>query len=166
MPYVRLGKYVNISAKMIVRNLFMLSLHQSWTVAIVFSMDFLLHLDNLQRIQNAAARLVSRSKKYEHITPALPDLHWLNVKNRITFKILLITFKALHGQAPIYINELLNIYRPTRLLRSAGRNLLQVPTFYTKTYEDRAFSVAVAKLWNSLPDAIRIIESLDILKPI
>ena len=116
------------------------------------------HLDKLQRIQNAAARLVSRRKKYEHITPVLHDLHWLNVKNRITFKILLITFKALHGQAPIYINELLNIYR------SAGRNLLQVSTFYTKTYGDRAFSVAAAKLWNSLPDAMRIIESLDIFK--
>ena len=56
------------------------------------------------------------------------------------FKLLLFTYKALNGLAPIYISELLEPYRPPRLLRSAQRNLLKVPNTRTKTYGNRAFS--------------------------
>ena len=66
-------------------------------------------LDKLQRAQNAAARLVTMASKSDHITPILFKLHSLPVKEQITFKLLLITFKSLHGQAPSYISELLNI---------------------------------------------------------
>ena len=51
----------------------------------------------LQRIQNSAARLVSLSRKFNHITPILRELHWLPVKYRIIYKILLLTYKCLHG---------------------------------------------------------------------
>ena len=51
----------------------------------------------LQRVQNAAARLVFRAPKLCHITPLLKSLHWLNIKRRIEFKLLLITYKAMHG---------------------------------------------------------------------
>ena len=84
-------------------------------------------LDKLQRVQNAAARLVTMASKSDHITPILFKLHWLPVKERITFKLLLITFKALHGQAPSYISELLNIYQPSRSLRSSSLKYLSVP---------------------------------------
>ena len=57
----------------------------------------------LQRIQNSAARLVSLCKKYEHITPILKGLHWLPIKYRIVYKILLLTFKCLSGQSPQYL---------------------------------------------------------------
>ena len=57
-------------------------------------------LKKLQSVQNAAARLITYSLKYDHITPILSDLHWLPVNERIKFKILLLTFKALHQQAP------------------------------------------------------------------
>ena len=77
-----------------------------------------------------------------------------------SFKLLLITFKALNGLAPIYITELLNRYEPMRNLRSSNRNLLAIPKSQTVTYGDRAFSVAAAKLWNSLPENIRCIDSL------
>ena len=63
-------------------------------------------LNKLQLIQNMAARLVTRSRKSEPIAPILCKLHWLPIEKRIIFKLLLITFKALHGQAPIYISEL------------------------------------------------------------
>ncbi len=56
-------------------------------------------IDRLQTVQNSAARLLTRTKKYDHITPILASLHWL-VCFRIDFKILLITFKALHGLSP------------------------------------------------------------------
>ncbi|KAF7660620.1 hypothetical protein LDENG_00278410 [Lucifuga dentata] len=78
-------------------------------------------------VQNAAARLLTRTKRRERITPVLASLHWLPVHFRIQFKILLITFKATHGQAPSYISALLTPYIAPRLLRSADQKLLHIP---------------------------------------
>ena len=61
----------------------------------------------LQRIQNTAARLVSCVPRTSHITPVLQKLHWLPIPFRITYKILLLTFKTYHGFAPSYLSELL-----------------------------------------------------------
>ena len=60
-------------------------------------------LNKLQRIQNAAARLVSGRRKFDHITPVLRELHWLPVRQRVTFKIATLVFKCLHEQAPSYL---------------------------------------------------------------
>ncbi len=46
-------------------------------------------INKLQIVQNAAARILSRSRKYDHITPVLQSLHWLPIKFRISYKILL-----------------------------------------------------------------------------
>ena len=62
-------------------------------------------ISKLQHVQNAAARLVMDSGKYSHITPALYDLHWLPIHARIHFKILLLAFKVIHGQAPAYLSS-------------------------------------------------------------
>ena len=60
-------------------------------------------ISKLQRIQNTAARIVLRLKRSDHITPALQELHWLPVNERITYKICLLTYRALHGIAPAYL---------------------------------------------------------------
>ncbi len=57
-------------------------------------------INKLQMVQNAAARVLTRTRKYEHISPVLSTLHWLPTKHCIDFKILLITYKALNGLAP------------------------------------------------------------------
>ena len=62
-------------------------------------------LKKLQSAQNAAAGLITCSRKYDYITPILSDLHWLPVNERIKFTILLLTFEALHQQAPTYIQD-------------------------------------------------------------
>ncbi len=59
-------------------------------------------INKLQVVQNAEARVLTRSKKYNHITPILQSLHWLPIKFRISYKILLLTYKALNGLAPAY----------------------------------------------------------------
>ena len=64
------------------------------------------YLCKLQRVQNAAARLVFRAC---HTSPFLFELHWLPIKSRIDFKVILITFKAIHGFAPKYISDLISI---------------------------------------------------------
>ena len=74
----------------------------------------------LQLTQNAAARLIRRTKKRAHITPVLRDLHWLPVVKRCQFKILVFTYKSLKIEAPSYISDLLNWYQPNRPLRSAN----------------------------------------------
>ena len=58
-----------------------------------------LEFHKLQSIQNSAALLITLTKKYDHVTPVLRELHWLPVKQRILLKILTLTFKALHNQA-------------------------------------------------------------------
>ena len=58
------------------------------------------HINKLQRVQNAVARLVTTTSRICHITPILKDLHWLPIKYRTEFKIVLLTFKCLHGLAP------------------------------------------------------------------
>ena len=112
--------------------------------------------DKLQRLQNTAARLVTRTRKYDHITSVLRQLHWLPIQQRIVFKILLQTYRALHGMAPVYIRDLLIPYSPARNLRSStDRLLLTIPRTKCRRYGDRAFSVSAPRLWNNLPYNIR-----------
>ncbi len=75
-------------------------------------------ISKLQIVQNAAARVLTRSRKYDHITPILQSLHWLPIKFRISYKILLLAYKALNYLAPAYLTNLLSRYNPTHSLRS------------------------------------------------
>ena len=94
----------------------------------------------------------------------LKSLHWLPVKERIIFKILLVTYKLVHGFAPAYLNELLLNYTPHRLLRSSSLNLLSIPKTKTVTYGDRSFSDIAPKLWNDLPIIIKQCSTVDSFK--
>lgn len=121
-------------------------------------------IHKLQLLQNAAARLVSKTGRYEHITPIMKDLHWLPVKQRIEFKVLILTYKALNGLAPPYVCELIHPYHPTRALRSADTNLLSVPRVKLKTFGHRSFHHASPTLWNQLPVELRKSSTLLIFK--
>lgn len=112
-------------------------------------------LSLLQRIQNMAARTVTNSRKSDHVTPILRSLHWLPVKARIDYKIIILTFKILHGSAPEYLCSLIKRQVNSRCLRSSSKVLLSVPKVRTKQYGERAFSVVSPKLWNSLPISIQ-----------
>lgn len=103
----------------------------------------------------SAARVVTLTPRHVHISPILINLHWLPVEFRITFKVLLLVYKALHGLAPSYISDLLNFKTYSRSLRSSCKEYLVVPRSRLKTYGDRAFSIAGPKLWNDLPLEIR-----------
>ena len=70
--------------------------------------------DKLQRTQNTAARLVMGLKRSEHVTPILKNLHRLPVEKKIEFKILLITYKTIHGQSADYLKPLIEVYQPSR----------------------------------------------------
>ena len=122
-------------------------------------------LRKLQLAQNAAARILTKTRKLPHIAPILKDLHWLPVRERINFKLLLLTWKAINGLAPSYISNLLVPYKPVRALRSSDKHLLIDCSYRTSsTLGDRAFSVAAPTLWNSLPLDIRCCDSLQSFK--
>ena len=121
-------------------------------------------LSKLQRVQNTAARIITRTPRWNHITPVLKDLHWLPVCYRIQFKILTHTYKALNGQSPSYLKDMLEVYRPVRDLRSQNSNTLVVPRTRTNQFGNRSFQYAAPNLWNSLPSKIRTAAKLDIFK--
>ena len=60
-------------------------------------------LQRLQSVMNAAARLIFPSSKFDHVTPVLRQLHWLNDRERIDFKLAVLVYKCLHGLAPPYL---------------------------------------------------------------
>ena len=121
-------------------------------------------IDRLQSVLNTAARIITFTCKYDHITPVLVRLHWLPVFYRIRFKVLLLTYKALNDLSPEYISELLSKPKYTRYLRSQSQHLLSVPKSSTVTYGDRAFSVCAPKLWNELPFQLRMSTNIQAFK--
>ena len=125
------------------------------------------HLNKVQRVLNAAARLVCRAPRCCRITPLLYELHWLPVRQRISFKILLFVFQAIHGFAPTYLREVVSIKRSgnNNLRSSLDGLLLATPTYRSRvTLGDRSFQVAAPALWNVLPREIRSITDLGIFK--
>ena len=112
-------------------------------------------LNKLQVIQNSAARLITRTKKYSHITPVLKQLHWLPIQSRVMFKVLLLTYQCLHAMAPQYLSECFVKYAPPRNLRSAQKDLLACPIIQTKFYGERSFAHAAPSLWNTIPSYLK-----------
>ena len=104
----------------------------------------------LQSVQNSAARIVTKTAPREHITPVLKELHWLSVDRRIEYKMLLYAYRALNGLAPEYLCNMVELYAPDRVLRSASQNLLVVPRGKHCQHGMRTFAMAAATLWNSL----------------
>ena len=122
------------------------------------------HIQKLQRVQNAAARLVTRAKKRDHVSPILRQLHWLPIKYRIQFKILSLVFLCINNLAPSYLQELLVQYHPIRNLRSQSKPLLISPRINTQFYGARSFQSSAPELWNNIPDKIQASDNMDQFK--
>ena len=105
-------------------------------------------------IQNTLARVVTGVNRREHIQPALKKLHWLPVKERIEYKVALITHKVISSKQPRYLTDIVNIHRPARDLRSASQQHLSGHITKTKAAE-RSFSCASKIVWNQLPFHLR-----------
>ena len=116
----------------------------------------------LQSVLNAAARLISNKRKFDHITPVLTDqLHWPPIRQRIEFKIAVFVRNAVHGRGPTYLGCTCNPVREVDArshLRSAARGDLTVPRTRTRRFGPRSFRVSGPVVWNSLPEDIRIPE--------
>ncbi|XDV14302.1 hypothetical protein PO909_014574 [Leuciscus waleckii] len=118
----------------------------------------------LQMIQYAAARLVFNEPKRAHVTPLFISLHWLPLSARIKFKALTLAYRSVTGSAPSYFHSLLQVYIPTRSLRSVNERRLVVPSQRAKKSLSRTFSFTVPCWWNDLPTGIRNAESMTTFK--
>ena len=125
--------------------------------------DKLIH--RLQLLQHRAARLITHTKKHDHIKPVMRYLHWLSVRSRIIFKIMLLVYKSIHGLAPAYLSELIKPYAPESNLRSGMKNRLIEPRTRLMTFGDRDFYKAGPTLWNKLPTHFKSYTELFQTKP-
>ena len=91
-------------------------------------------LHRLQLLQDTAARIVTLTRKYDHITPVLQSLHLLPVNFIMIFKILLLVYKGLNNLAPSYITDMLSYRNCSRSLRAASMKYLALSKTNTKTY--------------------------------
>ena len=124
-----------------------------------------IHLKKVRRIQYASARIILLSKEQWNLLPLLKELHWLPLMYRIHYKILLITFKALHGFGPKYLSDLLKpVTHENRVLRSSSKHLLTIPFSKSVSYGDRSFCVAAPTLWNSIPADLRAVQDINHFK--
>ena len=122
-------------------------------------------LQRLQNLQNNAARLITSKRKRDHVTPMLIELHWLNINDRICYKICLFCFKCLNNMAPEYLTGMLRVYTPSRSLRSANdRTILVKPHKNYVAYGKRSFSYVAPTMWNRLPRYTRESDSIETFK--
>ena len=112
------------------------------------------NLNKIQRLQNTLARVVTNTSKFEHITPILKKLHWLPIKQRIDYKLCLLTFKTLQIRQPLYLFNSLSFPSHSLSTRSSDSSVLSIPYVRTSLGK-RAFSVIAPRLWNSLPPDTR-----------
>jgi len=118
----------------------------------------------LQSVLNAAARLIYRRRRFDHVTSLLRELHWLKSSERVAYKLAVTFYRCLHGLAPSYLAQ--SVRRVAELdrrrLRSSSSDDVIIPTTRLVTVGDRAFTAAGSRLWNSLPPDIRSAQTLPV----
>ena len=110
-------------------------------------------LRRLQRVQDAAARLLCGASARTRAPPLLKQLHWLPMLSRIQFKLCTLVFDISHGTAPQYLSELIQRYDNTRLRFNVRCNFIVSRTWLHVT--DKVFSITGPRAWNALPSYTR-----------
>jgi len=121
------------------------------------------HLRSFQSVLNAAARLITGKRKFDHIASTMhDDLHWLPVQQHILFKLCTLVNKCLRCTAPSYLTDMcipVSTASGRLCLRSCSRRDLRIPHSRLSRYGSRSFSVSGPTGWNSLPTALRDLSS-------
>jgi len=117
------------------------------------------NLDRLLCVQNTLASAVLQKPFSAHSIELRRELHWLPFRQRIEYKIVVITYKAKDSGLPVYLHDLLDDYQPTRTLRSSTANKLQCPPLIS-SFADRSFAIAASTVWNSLSPSTRSADTI------
>ena len=110
-------------------------------------------MNKLQKVQNAAAKLVLGKRRRDSATLALRELHWLNIEERIMFKILLLVYKMVRGLFEM------NLTYKSFNGRQVEYLMLETPNFQTK-HGKRIFEYNCSRMWNALPVHVRSEEDI------
>ena len=105
-------------------------------------------LNKYQKVQNAAARLISKRRKFQSVSDVLVKLHWLHIEQRIIFKLLLFVYKSVNNMAPDCVVDMIAI-------KDVDRRLLHLKDYQT-VHARKSFSYIAPRLWNNLTDEIRL----------
>ena len=125
-----------------------------------------LTIDPLQRVQNAAARLVAGTRTRDHITPVLQSLHWLPIRFRIIYKLCVLKLLVRVGRSPAYLSDMMtsDADMPGReRLRSSSSFRYELPQLKLK-FGERSFSFSGPKAWNYLPFNLQELTNTDTFK--
>ena len=156
----KIRKYINVTKAEVLVHAFINS-----TLDFCNSLLHVLPKYEINKMQNAAARVIACLRKFDHISDTLKELNWLPVEQITIYKINLICFKILNNLAPDYLVDLIHVYEPARYLRSSSDKWrLVIKPYNLKTYGLRAFSVIAPILWNDLPIDIRSIDDVNKFK--
>lgn len=115
-------------------------------------------IHKLQTALNAALRLLFRLKRFEGVQSALAQLELLPMKLHLQHRVLQLLHTTLRTDQPLFLRELVTYYVPSRSLRSESLKLLNIPATRRRN-TDRTYSVLAPRLWNSLPNELRVIDS-------
>ena len=110
-------------------------------------------LNKLQKLQNAAIRIIFNVRSRPPVSSFYRQLHWLNIEQRIIFKCMLLVYKCIHGLAPHDLNDML-------VIRNVNNFTLQNTFFKQSKYGKRAFVYYASRYWNIIPIDIRCISTL------
>jgi hypothetical protein len=72
------------------------------------------NIQNLWRVQNSLARIVTGTRRSDHITPVLARLHWLKIADRIDYKVALLIFKVYTSPKPDCLFDLIRFHTSVR----------------------------------------------------
>ena len=114
-------------------------------------------IQQLQLIQNAAAKAIVGLYKYDHLGNTLKELHWLPISYRIKFKVLLLVYKCINGMGPVYLTSMFKFANFTHNIQLIEPRILS-------QYGERSFQKAGPKMWNELPLDIKTCNSLESFK--
>ena len=117
------------------------------------------NIKKLQAIQNYACRIITNTRKFDQITPALHDLKWLPIDLQLLYRGTVMTFKCINDLAPPYLCSKFKKRSAIHHQSTPNSDTLNIPLFRT-TSGQRSFSYRGVKIWNNLDKELREITSL------
>ena len=117
------------------------------------------NLNKLQSVQNFACKIVTKARRYDHVTPSIKKLKWLPVKEHLLYQDIIMTYECMNVMAPHYLCSNFSNRASIHGHITRKSNLLQSPLYSTASGQ-RTFKCRAVKIWNQLSTNLRELKSL------
>ena len=115
------------------------------------------NISKLQSVQSFAVRIVTGTGKFDHIMPALKELRWVPIKQKLYFRNTVLAFKCVSGQAPHYLSDQFTTRVGVTGHTSRSSQLLNILLYKTNA-KQRTFYCRIVNIWNSLDNGLKTIK--------